>query len=585
MTSQKPAKIHFRYKLTAPLAQLRTSLRNRSRYLRKRQLGWLVIRLGGDLPRNQPPQPRWLPTPFGPARSAALSRLELFLILDQVKSDKRIPGVIIHLQPVPVGWAAAAEIRAKLVAFAKSGKTLVIYCDFDIDMKSYFLASAANQVLMPPIASWSPLGLSAYPLFLKDALAAWGIEFEVLAVSPHKTAGDRFVRNNISEAHEAAIRKQLQAVQNVFSYAVAESRDLNVSQVQKLLDRGIIRAPRAEAEGLIDAAIYEDQIPDRIRPLRKSPSAKGEKDIRKSVKMVELRQVQRWLFEKYKPRSGRAIGIIEIGDAIIPGRSQRLPLPIRLPLLGNQQAGAHTIAQQVRRGARDARLAALVLVIDSPGGSSLASDLIWREISQAAKRKPVIAFLDNVAASGGYYAAVAASHIVAQPLTLTGSIGVIIFRPVVGGLLEQFVVHRAAFKTGQHADVFSGLDPLSEQSLAMLNRTLNDSYDDFLERVQSGRRMTRAELEPLAGGRIWMGTEALEHGLVDTLGDFEAALVRARSMADLPESHETPPVWLSAKPAAQRALMDPMKDAQRLIALFKSSPRSAWALLPYWPES
>jgi protease-4 len=264
--------------------------------------------------------------------------------------------------------------------------------------------------------------------------------------------------------------------------------------------------------------------------------------------MIPFEQGYRSLLAPIQQRSGQLIALISIEGTIIPGSSRDIPAPIPIPFLGNEQTGSETISQALRQIEDDPRIAAVILHVDSPGGSALASDLIWREVERVRRKKPVVAYMGNTAASGGYYVSATADWIVAQPLTVTGSIGVIFMKLLTNGLFSMFSVHRENLTRGAHAGLFSDSIPLDEARRSVVEKSIQDMYTMFKNRVLAGRKsLTLETLEAVAGGRVWLGQQALAHGLVDELGDLKRAVDKAKELAHLPQDRWTPVVWVNGE--------------------------------------
>jgi protease-4 len=241
------------------------------------------------------------------------------------------------------------------------------------------------------------------------------------------------------------------------------------------------------------------------------------------------------LLEKPIHYHPRYIGVIAVEGAIAMGASRQSPrrLPIPLPVADGQTAGERTIISLLRQAAKDREVAAIILYVDSPGGSALASDLIWQQVAETQKKKPVVAYMGNIAASGGYYVSAPAKHIMSQPTTITGSIGVIMGRISSGGLYEKAHVNRVSLKRGERADLFSDLAPLTEDERTILFEQIQTTYGRFKEVVANGRDLPQDELDPICEGRVWSGRQALERSLVDSHGDFEDALKKAAELAEI----------------------------------------------------
>jgi protease IV len=229
----------------------------------------------------------------------------------------------------------------------------------------------------------------------------------------------------------------------------------------------------------------------------------------------------------------RYVGVVSLEGMIVAGDSQQPPVDLPIPLIGGLLAGHETINRQLRRAARNKRIAALVFHVDSGGGSALASDLIWRQLQQVAKKKPVLVYMGNVAASGGYYVSAGSQQIICQPATVTGSIGVLMGRFNTDGLYERLRVNRTVLQRGEHANLHSDVGPLGPEERQILWRSMSHVYEQFLEVVARGRDLSREELEPVAGGRVWTGRQAGARGLVDSYGDFVDAVEKAAELAGL----------------------------------------------------
>jgi protease-4 len=303
---------------------------------------------------------------------------------------------------------------------------------------------------------------------------------------------------------------------------VAEGRRLAPDRVRELFDAVPLSAEQSCEAGLLDAVCYEDELPARLGT-PEAPAALLAAD-RAGERLVRPR---RW-------HSRRSVGVIGLEGTIIPGPSRQPPVPVPLPLpLPGAQAGSDTLVQELRAAARNRRLAAVVLVVDSPGGSAFASDLIWREMDLLRRAKPVVVLMTNVAASGGYYVSAPASVIVAQPTTLTGSIGIWGGKIVTQGLYEKLHMHREVVSRGRAAGLYSDAAPFDAEERARVRRELDDGYARFKSRVAQGRGMPEGAVEAVAGGRVWTGEQALAHGLVDGLGDLRTAADKARELAGL----------------------------------------------------
>jgi protease-4 len=427
---------------------------------------------------------------------------------------------------------------------------------------------------MPPPAEWTVLGFQNEYLFFKDALDRLGLGVDVVSVSPFKSAGDPLVRNDFSDESRAQAEWLLDARYDELVRGIAEGRKLGVQRVRDLIDAAPLSTEDAVKEGLLDTALYEDEIERHLgvvqRPVhdrrlepwlervkRIAPSlatrierAAKEADDRSSRPWISLDDARRSLLVPDIDYSRKVIGVINVEGLIASGASRRSPLPI--PVFGGQIAGSTSVAQALRRAEADPNVAAVILHVDSSGGSALASDLIAREVKRVRATKPVVAYMSGVAASGGYFVAAPANHIVAQPLTITGSIGVILIKPNTQTALEKLSLHRSVLQRGKNAGLFGDTEPLDAEARETVAATVARSYVDFKRVVAEGRGLEFDDLEPICGGRVWMGAQARERGLVDALGGFPAALEKARELGGLPKDKR--PTALILTPPRKTAL-------------------------------
>ena len=502
----------------------------------------MVIDLKGSLPEYVQPLPRWqryLPILGIPVSSRPLSLAALRNVLERITADPRPKGIVIKLDHLNVGWATAQSLRQALALFRKSGKRVVAYCGRDFDTSTYFVACAADDILAPPSASWMVVGLRAESVYLKDALETWGIEADVIAVSPYKTGGEMFVRSEMSEENREMLNWRLDGYYETLLDAIAAGRNLDKEQVRQKIDQAPFTASDALEAGLLDGVLYFDEAANYLSGGTKKDETP------EPATLVTIERVARALCYPARWRSGKLIAVVSVEGAIIPGDSQDIPSPIPIPVFGNKQAGSDTITQMLRGVETNDLFEAVVLHVDSPGGSGLASDLIWREVERIRKKKPVVVFMGNVAASGGYYVSATADWIVAQPLTVTGSIGVWMVKLTTTGLFSRIKINRVSLQRGAHAGIYADSEPFDEQLRDLVVINVNATYAQFKEKVIAGREIAPEKLESIAGGKVWLGCQALEHGLVDELGDLETAIAKAKELAKIPTDRWTPVAWIS----------------------------------------
>ncbi|MBU0704016.1 MAG: signal peptide peptidase SppA [Chloroflexi bacterium] len=497
--------------------------RNLLRSLRRKGLDYVVLPIRGPYPertlRRDP-----LPFPFNrlPFVSHTVSLEDMRAAAEVLGNDRRVQGVVLRFDTPQAGSSALYSLRRILLDLRAQGKRLIAWLP-SADTWDYYLASACDEIIIPPSARLSALGLRAEPLFLKDTLALVGVEADLESIAEYKVTPDTFRRSTMSEPHREMLDGVLDSLFDEIVAAIAEGRGLAPARVRELIDAMPLTPAEALEAGLIDAILYQDELATR---LSSAPLLTWDDALRR------LRTPVKWT-------TRQRIGVVSLEGLIVPGRSRRVPWPVPLPLpFGEAQAGAETIMQALRQAEADEHIAAVILHVETPGGSELASDLICREVRRLRERKPVVALMGGQATSGGYYVSALANRIVARPTTLTGSIGIWGGKFVLAGLHEKLGVRRKAVQRGAMAGLYSEMAPFSEEERARVRRDLGAGYARFKARVAEGRGMTEEKVEEIARGRVWTGVQAREIGLVDELGDFETALAAAKELAGLKPERE-----------------------------------------------
>jgi protease-4 len=307
-------------------------------------------------------------------------------ILDRISADARSRGVVLRIKNLEAGWASIEELRREILAFRSGGGRVVAYLADPVDTRSYYLACAAEEVFATPLADLNVVGIRARVDFLKDALNSLGIEVEVVAVSPYKSAGERFVRDDFSAESREQVGRLLDRRFEQVVAAISECRHLSESGVRSRIDRAPYSAQAAVSEGLLDGVLYEDELPGRL----------GSGDGR--VRLAEWERARRSLLVRYRRRTRRQVALVSLQGTIVRGRSRKLPVP--LPFVGGEQAGSDSVVAALRLAEKRRGTSALLFHVDSPGGDALASDLIWREVGRINASKPVVVLMGNTAASG-----------------------------------------------------------------------------------------------------------------------------------------------------------------------------------------
>ncbi|MBI3764117.1 MAG: signal peptide peptidase SppA [Chloroflexi bacterium] len=570
------------------------SVGNLARRASRQRIDYVVIDLAGSLPEFILPSAWWQrylpPVPGFPAPADGLSLLALRLMLERIAADPRPKGVVLRLDDfAPEGWATVCSVRNAIARFRATGKRVVAYAD-EFSNATYFLATAADQITLPPGGGWNVFGLRLDLIFLKDALDAYGIQAEVVNVAPYKTAGDTFARSDISPEHREMLDWILDGQHEEIVSAIAAGRRMEARRVRELIDSAPKLAHQAMADGLVDAVCYFDELPVLLDAKTDEGKRNGGKRGKKNkaepgAKFVTWRAANRLLVRPLRWRSGKSIAVITLEGTIIPGKSQRLPIPLPLPFVGNAMAGSESVAQAFRRAENDDAFAAIVFHVDSRGGAAGASDSIWREVARVRTKKPVVVYMANYAASGGYYVSAGANWIVAQPLTVTGSIGVIILKFVAAGLFDRFRARQVHLERGAHAGLFGSDAPFGDSGRPVVQKMIDELYRQFKRIVVDGRNMEEAKLDSIAGGRVWLGKQALTHGLVDQIGDLRVAVEKAQELAELKPDDWTPPVWVGS---GKGGLLPPpfptqsWADVMGLVAALVKE--KAWMIAPFEVE-
>jgi protease IV len=553
--------------------------------LRQRQTAPLILEL--DLTDGVPEGPSTDPL------SAVLSMRKIRLPhliegLRRARHDDRVRALVVKVGGGRIGLARMQEIREAVAYFRESGKLSVAWAEtfgeFTHGNLPYYLATAFDRIYLQPSGAVGITGVAVEQLFLHDALAKIGIGFQSAKRYEYKTAADQLTERGFTgPAREAAERLAVSVVEQI-SAAIAERRGKTVKDARALLDRGPFLAEDALAEGLVDALGYRDEVYAAVRK-EAGPDAMLQY-VGRYQRAYMLAQRARHL---PNPRE-RIVAVIYASGPIKQGRSSRGP--------GGGAMGSDTVAAALRSAASDDRVRAVLLRVNSPGGSAVASDTIWREVVKTrAAGKPVVVSMSDVAASGGYYISMAADVIVAQPGTLTGSIGVIIGKPVFQEALGRAGITTDSVAEGARATMFAPTHPFTEDEWDRINAWLDAIYRDFTEKAAAGRRMSAERMHELARGRVWTGADAAANGLVDELGGLADAAEIARRRAGLPSDAPArvwprlspldqlrPPESSEARPAAAAALNFGFADGS---AYFGWGP--AWRLAasaglpPYGP--
>ncbi|HEY3816758.1 MAG TPA: signal peptide peptidase SppA [Polyangiaceae bacterium] len=471
------------------------------RFLGRTRAGtYVLVEIDGAVEEILPPR-RWWP----PQRAHATSLHELRELVDAVVADPRVRGLVLTVKALHAGFATGTSMRALITRARAAGKRVVVHLPQGGGTRETYTAVAADEVLLGPTAGLAPVGLLTSARYLRGALDRAGLVPEVHAQGRYKTAGERIERTTMSDAEREQVGAVLDRVHGEVVRAITEGRRVDAARARALVDGAPYSGAEAVSAGLADGTAYEDELPARL----------AEGDEKPPLRHAEGYLHARTAFQARALRSRGVIAVVRVHGTIAGGSGG---LPFR------SMAVDERIISAVRIARASPRVRGVVLHVDSPGGGALASDRIHHELVQLAAEKPLVACMGNVAASGGYYVAAPAHAIVAQPTTITGSIGVIAARVVLDPLLARLGVATEVLQRGAHARLLDPFLPLEGADRAALDRELEHIYRAFVAVVAAGRRRPVGEIEPLAQGRVWTGADAHAHGLVDRLGGFEDAL-------------------------------------------------------------
>jgi protease-4 len=437
--------------------------------------------------------------------------------IDAAKTDSKIKGISILNNISLLGMAQSKALRDKLEDFKKSGKFVVAYAN-SYSQKEYYLNSVADTIYLNPVGEMDFKGLSSEVMFYKDFQEKTGIKMEVIRHGKYKSAVEPYLANEMSEANREQISVLLNSVWNSVVADISKSRNISVDRLNEIANGLLARTPEiAKAEKLIDKIAYEDEYHDGIR---KALKVKKDEEYN-TVSIIDYAHKNSTTGKK--PATDNTIAIIYAQGTILSGEGD-------VNIIGEG-----SMRRSLQKARKDKNVKAIVLRIDSPGGSALTSDLIWREIELTKKVKPVVVSMGNVAASGGYYIACNASKIFAEETTITGSIGVFGTLPNITKLTNNIGIHTEQVKTHQNAAGYSIFMPLDEGTKGTLQESVENIYKVFVGRVAQGRNMKFEAVDSIAQGRVWTGTDALKIGLVDKIGGMDDALKEAAKLANIKE--------------------------------------------------
>ncbi len=447
----------------------------------------------------------------------AIGLKELMDNIEKAKNDDNIKGIFLDLRIIPSGWSNIHEVRRALEDFKESGKFIISYGEVYMQ-SAYYLGSVADEVYLHPEGAIDFRGINSELVFFKNMLDRLGVDPQLIRHGEFKSAGEPFFREDMSRENREQIRSYIGSIWNNVLGEIATTRGLTVNHLNEVADGLKTRNATLSLEhDMIDGIAYKDEVMEILRE-------RLELEEDKEVNLVSLNRYKNAPLPKSMtgPRSRDQVAVVYASGNIIDGTG------------GDRSIGSIDMAKAIREARENDRVKAIVFRINSPGGSALASDVILREVKLAAKEKPVIASMGNLAASGGYYIACAADMIIASPNTITGSIGVFGMVPNMQGLFnDKLGITFDNVKTNEYADMGSISRPLRPAERRIIEASIADVYETFIGHVAEGRNLPVSRVDELGRGRVWSGAEAKKNGLVDAFGGLRYAIEKAAEMAEL----------------------------------------------------
>jgi protease-4 len=456
--------------------------------------------------------------------------------LDRAAKDPKMKGVVVRVGSLDGGWGKVQELRDAIARFRRSGKPAYAHLE-SVGNQEYYLATACTKIYAVPQALVLVHALSMEVTFFRQALDKLGVEAQFEGVGRYKNAPNQFTEDRFTAPHREQTEALLDSLYAQYVAAIAESRKKTPAEVRAILEAGPYDAAGALRAGLVDELVYEDELEGRLKA-------------RERVTPGRYVRAARGFGFDGRPK----VALIYAVGEIMSGESDASPF-------GGDLAGSTTLSRAIRQARNDATIRAIVLRVDSPGGSGTASEVIWRELSLARKSKPVIVSMGDVAASGGYYIAMTGDAIVAQPATITGSIGVFSGKFALRGLYSKLGLTKEIVERGKNGSFFSEYRPWTNEERSKMHNLMASFYGEFVSKAAKGRGKSYADIDRVAQGRVWTGAEALKVGLVDRLGGLETALDLAREKANIGKDEELALVVLPEKKGVFETILERQEES------------------------
>jgi protease-4 len=493
---------------------------NRIRKMKKAP-DYVVFTLEGDYPAL--PQVGGNPI----LRRFRPQKVSLFELEDQIRTiagDARVKGVVLHLRPLSMPLAKIDVLRGFIATLKTAGKRVVAW-SYTYDTPMYYLASAADEILLLPGGMLAPLGLYRQYTYLADVLEKVGVMADIIQISPYKSAADTFTRKEMSEEVRLMGNWLADTTFDGIIHAIAEGRKVDVQTATALVNQTPCTDLQAVEMGAVDGLLGDDELPGFLG------------GVSEPVRLVPWEAASKRLLRRLLKKPGKYIALMQIEGMIVDGRSGQPPVepPIPIPVVMDERAGDMSVVNTVRQIQEDKRVAGAVLYVDSGGGSATASETMRIALEKLAAVKPLVVVMGPVAASGGYWVSTPGKIILAQPNTITGSIGVLSGKIADVGLLDKLFVHQEVISRGANVRIFEPEAPFSQAESARVWAYIQRVYDMFLERVADSREMDKQAVDAIGAGRVWTGRQGLENGLIDELGGLDLAFGKVRTLCGIDE--------------------------------------------------
>ena len=474
----------------------------------------LVLKAGVTIPDRGNPNPLAGFDPINLTFTATPGLNDILQNIEKAKADKKIKGILIENGLYPSGWATTEEIREALEKFRASGKFVIAYSDYILLQEGYYLSTAADRIYLNPGSTMDFKGLSGEVMFYKDALEKIGVEVQVTRHGKFKGAVEPYILDKLSKENEEQIREYVGSIWSHVIENISKSRGISADSLNLMADNLVSYIPSGALENkLVDGLLYRDALIDTLKAL--SGLTSDDK-----INMVSMTKYTKVPDPNKMVSAKNKIAVIYASGTIVMGKGNEFNI------------GGNSYADLIRKERQDTTVKAIVLRVNSPGGNAIASYPIWRELELAAKVKPVVISMGNYAASGGYFISAPGTKIYANPTTISGSIGVFGLIPNAGKLMNQKLgITTGTVNTNKNSDFPSVFRPMTAFEKEMMQKSVDKVYNDFLDKVSSGRNITKEAVDSIAQGKVWSGNLALEIGLVDEMGGLKASIQEAASLA------------------------------------------------------